>query len=169
MLAGDLRGSVESGDPSWLRLRCSCPYNPPYGTFSSLPWDPSSNGPRIILPFTLRATEAMPLLLWLCLLLRSSLRGGGVRYFLSFGGGAGGGMGVSIWALSLCFLLRIHRHKPAVPAAIRAAAADPTPIPIAWVVLTPTCLCLGVDAPDEVVDVGTGIANVAVSNTPDVP
>lgn len=77
-------------------------------------------------------------------------------------------MGVSIWALSFCFLLRIHRQKPAIPAAIRAAAAEPTPIAIAWVVLTPTCLSFGVDTSDEVVDVGTGIANVAVSNKPDV-
>lgn len=109
----------------------------------------------------------MPLLLLLCLAFRSILRGGGVRYFLSFGGGAGGGMGVSICALIRCFLLRSQRKKHAVPTAMRAAAAEPTPIPIAWWVLTPTCLPFGVDAVVDV-DVGTGIASVAVFDAPDV-
>lgn len=58
-----------------------------------------------------------------------------------------------------------------------ASAAEPTPIPTACVVLTPACFSFDVDVDVDVdvvapgvlaVDVGAGIINVAVLNTPDV-
>ena len=103
--------------------------------------------------------------------LRSSF-GGGDRNLLSFGGGAGGGIGVSICALILRFLRRRWKNSHAEMAIIKATAAEPIPIPIAWFVLM--ALCAGDPEPggpgelDPDRDVGGETDGVAVSEAANV-